>query len=339
MWQILRSYGIPQKIVNGIRCLYDNVSSRVQVDSQLSDPFTVSTGVLQGDTLAPFLFIIVLDHVLSQTPPHFGFVTHVNPEIRLTDLDFADDISLLDGSISDARNHIINLSENAAQVGLKINVDKTKLMTPLSTQNDIVLPDGSIIRQVDEFKYLGSMMSTSHADLNVRRGQAWSAFWSMKTLWRAKDVTLDLKIRIFKTTCLSILLYGSEAWSINKAMTSRINSFATSCYRYMLSIKRTDRVRNDAVMEKTGQIPLSVTVKQRQLSWLGHILRSDPEGIPRKYALYWPPHGQRKRGRPRLLYHKYIQDMTGHDSTDEIICAAQDRDGWRTAALLQSTSE
>ena len=102
MWQILRSYGIPQKIVNGIWCLYDNVSSRVQVDSQLSGGlFTVSTGVLQGDTLVPFLFIIVLDHVLSQISPHFCFVTHVNPEIRLTDLDFSDDISLLDGSISD----------------------------------------------------------------------------------------------------------------------------------------------------------------------------------------------------------------------------------------------
>ena len=100
-------------------------------------------------------------------------------------------------------------------------------MTPLSTQNDIVLPDESIICQVDEFKYFGSMMSTSYADLNVTRGQAWSAFWSIKTLWRAKDVTLDLKIRIFKTTCLSILLYGSETWSINKAMMSRINSFAT----------------------------------------------------------------------------------------------------------------
>ena len=133
---------------------------------------------------------------------------------------------------------------------------------PVFSGHRVVLPDGSIIRQVDEFKYLGSMMSTSHADFNVRRSQAWSAFWSMKALWRAKDVTLDLKIRIFKATCLSILLYGSEAWSINKAMTSRLNSFATSCYRYMLNIKRTDRVRNDAVMEKTGQLPLSETVKQ-----------------------------------------------------------------------------
>ena len=137
------------------------------------------------------------------------------------------------------------------------------------------VPDGSIIRQVDEFKYFGSMMSTSQADLHVRRGHAWSAFWSMETLWRGEEVTLDLKIRIFKATCLSILLYGREAWSINKAMTSRLNSFATSCYRYMLNIKRTDRVRNDTVMEKTEQLPLSVTAKQRQLRWLGHLLRSD----------------------------------------------------------------
>src|ERR1043165_8137138 len=65
MWNILRSYGIPLKIVNAIKCLYDNSSSRVQVDNQLSEPFAVTTGVLQGDMLAPFFFVVVLDHDMS----------------------------------------------------------------------------------------------------------------------------------------------------------------------------------------------------------------------------------------------------------------------------------
>ena len=329
MWSILRSYGIPLKIVNAIKCLYDNSSSRVQVGNQLSEPFAVTTGVLQGDTLAPFLFVVVLNHVLSNIPPKHGFTTHVHPDVTLPDLDFADDIALLDSSEDGAREHLNCLSEQAKYVGLHVNMDKTKFMSVPPTKNDIILPDNTVLQQVDEFRYLGSMMSSAQTDLKVRKSQAWAAYWSMKTIWRSKEVPLSLKINIFQATCIAILLYGSEAWSLTKAMASQLDSFATSCYRYMLNIKRTDHVRNEEVLKAVGQPPLSTIAKSRQLSWLGHTLRSDIDGIPRRYALYWPSHGKRKRGRPRLLYHTYVEHLTGKGSIEEINIAAQNRDGWR----------
>ena len=54
MWKILRHYGIPVKIVNIIKCLYDGSISAVCIDGILSKEFLITTGVLQGDTLAPF---------------------------------------------------------------------------------------------------------------------------------------------------------------------------------------------------------------------------------------------------------------------------------------------
>ena len=63
MWKILRNYGAPEKKVNSIECLYGSTSA-VRVDGILSREFLVTIGVLQGDTLAPFLFTIVLDFVL-----------------------------------------------------------------------------------------------------------------------------------------------------------------------------------------------------------------------------------------------------------------------------------
>ena len=96
--------------------------------------------------MAPFLFIIALDYVLVLTSQNnFGFTTHLNPEIKLTDLDFADDISLLDGSISQATDHIPELRHNSDVVGLKNNFDKTKFMSNYPTQNEIQLADGSSI--------------------------------------------------------------------------------------------------------------------------------------------------------------------------------------------------
>ena len=76
MFAILRHYGIPSKIVNAIRVLYDNSKSQVYEGGQLSVPFNITTGVLLGDVLAPFLFIIVIDYITRQSQGQFGYVTH-----------------------------------------------------------------------------------------------------------------------------------------------------------------------------------------------------------------------------------------------------------------------
>ena len=96
MFAILRHYGIPEKIVKAIRTIYEHSTSRVFVDGKLSEEFKTNTGVLQGDVLAPFLFIIVIDYVMRNSEDSFGFVTHLQegtrsrvqkPERKLNDLD------------------------------------------------------------------------------------------------------------------------------------------------------------------------------------------------------------------------------------------------------------
>ena len=188
MWKILRNYGIPMKLVEAIKCLYDGSSSHVLVDNQLSDPFDVTTGVLQGDTLAPFLFIIVLDYALCKIPSGFGFTTQQQPTTVMDDLDFADDIALLDESADTAGRHLESLVEEAEQVGLRLNVEKTKFMAIPALKHDITLQDGTVIKQTEEFKYLGSLMSSAAVDMNTRRGQAWDAFWDIKKIWHSSGV-------------------------------------------------------------------------------------------------------------------------------------------------------
>ena len=113
MFSILRHYGIPEEIVEAVRVLYTNSTSRVFVEGEISDPFKITTGVLQGDVLAPFLFIIVIDYVSSLSAGNYGYLTHKAierknpraaqrdssvsasaPERKLNDLAFADDVAL-----------------------------------------------------------------------------------------------------------------------------------------------------------------------------------------------------------------------------------------------------
>ena len=95
--------------------MYDGRTSAVRIDGILSREFLVTTGVLQGDTLAPFLFIVVLDYVLQNTEATTGLQTH--PNELLPDLDFADDIVLLDQGEMEALEHFRTIEFSAKKVG------------------------------------------------------------------------------------------------------------------------------------------------------------------------------------------------------------------------------
>ena len=72
LFKILRYYGIPLKITDTITAMYTNSSSRVCLGNHFSKSFSINTRVLQGDTLAPFLFIIVVDYIVRQTDDSHG---------------------------------------------------------------------------------------------------------------------------------------------------------------------------------------------------------------------------------------------------------------------------
>ena len=238
MWKILRYYGIPEKIVNIIKCLYEGSTSAVRVDGSLSKEFLITTGVLQEDTLAPFLFVIVLDYVLWNTEARTGLQTH--PDELLPDLDFADDIVLLDQGEMEALAHFRTIESSAKKVGLSINYDKTKIMIKnienprtevIDGKTAIKMAENTSLEVVDDFKYLGAYIANCHADFKKRKGLAWTQFWKLATVWKSKEISLTVKLQLFDSLILSILFYNSETWVTTKVMKKEIDSFGTSCYR------------------------------------------------------------------------------------------------------------
>ena len=168
-------------------------------------------------------------------------------------------------------------------------------------------------------------------------------FWKLERLWRCLNISISTKIKLFNTTCVTVLLYGCESWVLSKAMESEINAFGTSCYRIMLNIKRIDRVSNAKIYDLTQTAPLVENVRTRQLRFLGHVLRMPDDEPCKEYALYIPPHGKRKPGRQRTLFLRYIQHLLG--DTDNMIGPgklselAQDRCGWRKLVVACSAAD
>ena len=349
MFSVLRHYGIPQPVVDAIGALYKNSKSAVIVDGKISEPFNVTTGVLQGDVLAPFLFIILIDYLMMQatrdTPS--GVITHPRrsrryPAETINDLDFADDIALLESSNIGAQTQLTKTAESAAQLGLVISVAKTEYMTFNCSPQPPLHVYGEPIKHVTNFKYLGSMMASSTSDLARRKALAWTAFWKLERLWRNTTIPIGTKVKLFNTTCVTVLLYGCESWVITNDMESKINAFATSCYRVMLNIKRLDFVSNFRIYAITDTQPFIMLVRQRQLRFLGHILRMPPEEPCNKYALYIPTHGKRRPGRQKTSYLAYIQRLLGDENNDlspeGITQLALDRCRWRSFVAACSRS-
>ena len=114
MLKILKAYGIPDQLVSAIDKLYEGTRAKVISPDGETDYFTILAGVLQGDTLAPYLFAIVVDYVMrkatSGREEEFGFTLHHRksrrcPAVNITDLDFADDIALLSNEIHQAQHN------------------------------------------------------------------------------------------------------------------------------------------------------------------------------------------------------------------------------------------
>ena len=123
-------------------------------------------GVLQGDTLAPYLFIICLDYVLRTSIDKIrenGFVLTKRrskryPAKTITDADYADDLALLANTPNQAETLLHSLERAAAGIGLHVNAHKTEYMCYKQTGNIATL-DGASLKLADKFTYLGSSVS------------------------------------------------------------------------------------------------------------------------------------------------------------------------------------
>ena len=78
-----------------------------------------------------------------------------------------------------------------------------------------------------------------------------------------------LKIKVFKSICIPILLYGCEILTISKKQQKTINAYSTTCYRIILQILKLERVKNEEILKKVDARPLYSIIKERQLKFPG----------------------------------------------------------------------
>ena len=252
---------------------------------------------------------------------------------QLKDLDYADDICMLANDIEDMKSMTELVVTEASKVGLKINTRKTGIMKIRCTQNQSVTVDGSDLREVEKFVYLGCEMSQDgdvRNEVGIRIGKAGSSFRMLHKVWNAHNVTLPTKLKLFNSIVISVLTYGCESWKGLKEVENRVRRFESGCMRKMLNIRWSDYVSEDDLRRRTGQPSVIGVIKRRRWKWYGHVLRMPPCRLP-KQAISWTPNGRRRVGRPKDTWRRTIARETREKNLDQedLIVLAENRSAWR----------
>ena len=285
--------------------LYRNTKVKVRSSDRDTDYFYIVAGVLQGDTLAPYIFIICLDYVLRTSIDKIkenGFKltkerSRRYPAQKITDADYADDIALLENAPAQAETQIHSLERAAVGIGLHVNAHKMEYMY-FNQTGGISTLNGSSLKLVDKFTYLGSSVSSTEKDIDTRLAKAWKAIDKLSVIWKS-DLTDKIKRSFFQVVVVGILLHWCTTWTLSKRTEKKLDGNYT---RMLQAILNKSWRQYPTKQQPYGHLPpITKTIKIKRTRHAGHCWRSRDELIS-DVLLWTPSHERAKAGWPARTY-------------------------------------
>ena len=328
MMEILHDIGVDWRDRRLIAELYMNQSAYVRFDGEFSKPAIIGRGNRQGCPLSPILYIIYDEALMKEA------FRNVNAGITvggrtINSLRFADDKAILASNEEGLQELMTRLNDVSEEYGMKINTKKTKVMH-VSRKRNVRLTiqiNRTKIEQVQEFKYLGSIMTENGScdkEIKTRIALGKLAFKERQQLLTSK-LNRVLKKRIIKCLIWSITLYGAETWTMKKATNRRLEAFEMWLWRRMEKISWTQRKTNVQVLEQVEEErALLKIISNRKKTWLGHIMRQDHSLL--LDLIEGRMEGKNMPGRRRF---NLLSDLFGTIKYVMVKHAAQDRSAWK----------
>ena len=336
LWKALEAELVPQKVISLLQQSYEGSFSQIRIRNEMSEEFAIRTGVRQGDVASPLLFNVVIDAIMRKVfKDRHGI--QFGADDRATDLMFADDSAVLAEDDAEATHILYDIAHISQTFGLKINTEKTKVLSTDGSPTTVHL-NGDRIEQVQEFKYLGSLIQdkkvASTTEIHSRIGQAAAAFASLKwCLWKRSNISTKTKIRLFRTLIIPILLYGSETWTLLKPELNKLEVFQMRCLRQILHVSLRDHLRNETIRRRCDQQPtIEEQIQKRRLRWFGHVSRMNNNRLPHRLLFRTRPQQWKiRRAAPRKTWRKQVEEdlKKRRLNLDEARALATDRQAWR----------
>ena len=128
LWKILKEMGIPDHLTCLLRNMYAGQEATVRTGHGTTDWFQIGKGVHQGYTLSPCLFNFYAEYIMRN-----AWLVEAQAGIKIArrninHLRYSDDTTLMAESEGDLKSLLMNVKEDSEKVGLKLNIQKTKIM-------------------------------------------------------------------------------------------------------------------------------------------------------------------------------------------------------------------
>ena len=164
---------------------------------------------------------------------------------NINNLRYADDTTLMAESKEELKSLLMKVKEESEKVGLKLNVQKTKIMAsgPITSWEI----DGEIVETVSDF-ILGGPKITADGDCSheIKRclllGR--KVMTKLDSILKSRDITLPTKVHLVKAMVFPVVMNGYESWTVKKAECRRIDAFELWCWRRLLKVPWTARRSN-----------------------------------------------------------------------------------------------
>ena len=189
-------------------------------------------------------------------------------------LRYADDTTLMVGKRA-IKSLLMKVKEENEKVGLKLNIQKTKIMAsgPITSWE----VDGETVEAVSDFIFLGSKITAdgdcSH-EIKRRLLLGRKVMTNLDNILKSRDITLPTKVRLVKVMVFPVVMCGCESWAVKKAERRRINAFALWCWRRLLRVPWTARRSHQSILKEISPVcSLKGMMLKLKLQYFGRLMR------------------------------------------------------------------
>ena len=145
----------------------------------------------------------------------------------------------------------MKVKEESEKLGLKLNIQKTKIMAPGPITSWEI--DGETVQTVSDLIYWGSRITAggdcSH-EIKRRLLLGRKVMTNLDSIFKSRDITLPTKFRLVKAMVFPVVMNGCESWTVKKAERQRIDAFELWCWRRLLRVPWTARRSNQSILKE-----------------------------------------------------------------------------------------